>query len=80
LKIKPSLRIRPVYRMINTSEIIEAIQMIKLDIEELEKELSGEYPSIVMDAIEDTLNRYTYDLGYLERRLSRLQKNNNSGN
>jgi hypothetical protein len=28
----------------------------------LEKELSGKYPSIVMDAIEDTLNRYKYDL------------------
>jgi len=42
--------------------------------EELEKELKGDYPSIVMDAIEDTLNRYKFDLGYLERRLSRLKK------
>ncbi|KZE69044.1 hypothetical protein AWM68_01900 [Fictibacillus phosphorivorans] len=80
MEIKPSLRIRPVYRMINKSEINEAIRLIKLDIEELERELSGKYPSIVMDAIEDTLNRYKYDLGYLERRLTRLQKYNNPDN
>lgn len=43
--------------MINKNEIIEAIQLIQLDIEELEKELNGEYPSIVMDAIEDTFEQ-----------------------
>jgi hypothetical protein len=74
VEIKPSLRIRTVYRMINKSEIKEAIRLIILDIEELEKELSSKYPSIVIDAIEDTLNRYKYDLGYLERRLTRFQK------
>lgn len=74
MKIKPSLRIRPVFRMINKDEIIEAIQLIKLDIEKLEKELTGDYPSIVIDAIDDTLGRYKYDLGYLERRLARLER------
>lgn len=68
--------IRPVYRMINNSEIIEAIRMYW----KIGKRVEWRISSIVMDAIEDTLNRYTYDLGYLERRLTRLQKNNNPFN
>lgn len=71
---KPSLRIRPVFRMIKKDEIIEAIRLIKIDIAELEKELTGDYPSIVIDAIDDTVGRYKYDLGYLERRLARLER------
>lgn len=71
---RPSQRIRPIFRLINRNEILEVIRLIQLDIEELEKELKGDYPSIVMDAIEDTLNRYKFDLGYLERRLARLEK------
>jgi FtsZ-binding cell division protein ZapB len=78
VNFKPSQRIRPVYRMIDEDKIIEAIRLIQLDIEELKIELNGEYPSIVKDAIEDTLNRYTFDLGYLERRLSRLKRKNNT--
>lgn len=78
MEIKPSLRIRPVFRMINKDKIMEAIQLIKLDIVELEKEVTGDYPSIVKDAIEDTLQRYKFDLGYLERRLTRLQRTNNT--
>lgn len=74
VNFRPSQRIRPIYRLINRNEIIEAIRLIQIDMEELEKELKGDYPSIVMDAIEDTLNRYKFDLGYLERRLSRLKK------
>lgn len=74
MNLKPSQRIRPVYRVIQKSEITELIQLIKLDIAELEKELNGDYPSIVLEAIEDTINRYTFDLGYLERRLNRPQK------
>lgn len=76
VNIKPSQRIRPIYRMINKDEILEAIRLIQMDIEELEKEVEGEYPSIVSDAIEDTLNRYNFDLGYLKRRLARVKKNN----
>ncbi|MBT2645001.1 hypothetical protein J7I80_22530 [Bacillus sp. ISL-41] len=76
MNFRPSQRIRPIYRMINRNEILEVIRLIKVDMEELEKELKGDYPSIVMDAIEDTLNRYKFDLGYLERRLSRLKKIN----
>lgn len=74
VNFRPSQRIRPIFRLINRNEILEVIRLIQLDIEELEKELKGDYPSIVMDAIEDTLNRYKFDLGYLERRLSRLEK------
>ncbi|MCM3572376.1 hypothetical protein M3172_04195 [Mesobacillus subterraneus] len=74
MNFRPSQRIRPIFRLINRNEILEVIRLIQLDIEELEKELKGDYPSIVMDAIEDTLNRYKFDLGYLERRLSRLEK------
>ena len=59
--------------MIKRDELLEAIRLIQIDIEELEKEVEGEYPSIVMDAIEDTLNRYKFDLGYLERRLARVK-------
>jgi len=74
VNFRPSQRIRPIYRLINKNEILEVIRLIQIDMEELEKELKGDYPSIVMDAIEDTLNRYKFDLGYLERRLSRLKK------
>lgn len=74
MNFRPSQRIRPIYRLINKNEILEVIRLIQIDMEELEKELKGDYPSIVMDAIEDTLNRYKFDLGYLERRLSRLKK------
>ena len=74
MNFRPSQRIRPIYRLINKNEILEVIRLIQIDMEELEKELKGDYPSIVMDAIEDTLNRYKFDLGYLERRLSRLEK------
>jgi hypothetical protein len=77
VNFKPSLRIRPVFRMINKDEIVESIHLIKIDIGELEKERTGDYPSIVLDAIEDTLHRYKYDLEYLERRLIRLQRTNN---
>ncbi|RSD28625.1 hypothetical protein [Mesobacillus subterraneus] len=79
MNFKPSQRIRPIYRIINKDEIVEAIRLIKIDIKELEKELNGEYPSIVMDAVEDTLSRYKYDLGYLERRLSRVKKTKGKG-
>ncbi|UYZ23933.1 hypothetical protein [Mesobacillus jeotgali] len=74
MNFRPSQRIRPIFRLIKRNEILEAIRLIQIDMVELEKELKGDYPSIVMDAIEDTLNRYKFDLGYLECRLSRLEK------
>lgn len=74
VNFRPSQRIRPIFRLIKRNEILEAIRLIQIDMVELEKELKGDYPSIVMDAIEDTLNRYKFDLGYLECRLSRLEK------
>jgi len=43
--------------MINKNQKLEAIRLIQVDSEESEKELNGEYPSIVMDALKDTLNR-----------------------
>jgi hypothetical protein len=51
-------------------EYQNSIQLLKPFIYE---ELNGKYPSIVMDAIKDPLDRSTCDFGYLERRLTRLQ-------
>ena len=69
---------RRIFQYLNDVEKREALDELRRDIAELDKEShNSEYPRVVRDAIEETLVRYRRDADFLESQLA-LQESANA--